>query len=161
MHPPTCRQPTCAFWVTNRRKTVRKKLTGHMGECFQGQRYIISYRCYCGVLGLFAGVRGWGGVAMAKLSDLFGRKGLAGPDKLTGRNGNGGDPISIENLSDVGSRMGEENEVLRNLLTDTGPKIGELDDLKAAFDKLVAPFNSALRALEQEKSQTLSLSGML
>ena len=38
---------------------------------------------------------------MAKLSDLFGRKGLAGPDKLTGgRNGNGGDPISIENLSD-------------------------------------------------------------
>src|SRR6187549_2417600 len=98
---------------------------------------------------------------MAKLSDLFGRKGLAGPDKLTGRNGNGGDPISIENLSDVGSRMGEENEVLRNLLTDTGRKIGELDDLKAAFDKLVAPFNSTLRALEQEKSQTLSLSGML
>jgi hypothetical protein len=86
---------------------------------------------------------------MAKLSDLFGRKGLAGPDKSTGRNGNGGDPISIENLSDVGSRMGEENEVLRNLLTDTGRKIGELDDLKAAFDKLVAPFNSTLRALEQ------------
>lgn len=57
--------------------------------------------------------------------------------------------------------MGEENEVLRNLLTDTGRKIGELDDLKAAFDKLVAPFNSTLRALEQEKSQTLSLSGML
>ena len=72
---------------------------------------------------------------MAKLSDLFGRKGLAGPDKLTSRNGNGGDPISVENLSDVGSRMGEENEVLRNLLTDTGRKIGELDDLKAAFTK--------------------------
>jgi len=59
-------------------------------------------------------------------------------------------------LSDVGSRIGEEDEVLRNLLTDTGRKIGELDDLKAAFDKLVAPFNSTLRALEQEKSQTLS-----
>ncbi len=103
---------------------------------------------------------------MAKLSDLFGRKGVAaGVDKLTGRpisrNGNGGDHISIENLSDVGSRMGEENEVLRNLLTDTGRKINELDDLKEAFDKLVAPFNSTLRALEQEKSQTLSLSGML
>jgi crescentin len=98
---------------------------------------------------------------MAKLSDLFGRKGLAGPDKLSGRNGNGGDPISIENLSDVGSRMGEENEVLRNLLTDTGRKISELDDLKEAIDKLVAPVNSTLRALEQYKSQTLSLSGML
>ena len=101
---------------------------------------------------------------MAKLLDLFGRKGgTAGADKLTGRsrNGNGSDHISIENLSDVGSRMGEENEVLRNLLTDTGRKISELDDLKAAFDKLVTPFNSTLRALEQEKSQTMSLSGML
>ena len=37
--------------------------------------------------------------------------------------------------------MGEENEALRNLLTDTGRKIGELDELKEAFDKLVAPFN--------------------
>ncbi len=57
--------------------------------------------------------------------------------------------------------MGEENEVLRNLLTDTGRKIGELDELKEAFDKIVTPFNSALRALEQEKSQTLGLTGML
>jgi crescentin len=103
---------------------------------------------------------------MAKLSDLFGRKGgTAEVDKLLARaangNGNGGNHISVENLSDVGSRMGEENEVLRNLLTDTGRKISELDDLKEAFDKLVAPFNSTLRALEQEKSQTMSLSGML
>ena len=100
---------------------------------------------------------------MAKLSDLFGRKGPAGRRQIDGPagNGNGGDHISIENFSDVGSRMGEENEVLRNLLTDTGRKIGELDELKEAFDKLVAPFNSTLRALEQEKSQTLSLSGML
>ena len=76
-------------------------------------------------------------------------KASAGPDKLTGgRNGNGGDlylPLKV-----IGPRMGEENEVLRNLLTDTGRKIGELDDLEAAFDKLVAPFNSTLRALEQE-----------
>jgi crescentin len=102
---------------------------------------------------------------MAKLSDLFGRKGgeadkFAPP--LAAKRGNGdGDQINVENFSDVGSRMGEENEVLRNLLTDTGRKINELDDLKDAFDKIVAPFNSTLRALEQEKSQTLSLSGML
>ena len=72
---------------------------------------------------------------MAKLSDLFGRKvSTAGPDNFTGRprngNGNGSDHISIESLSDVGSRIGEENEVLRNLLTDTGRKINELEDLK-------------------------------
>lgn len=48
---------------------------------------------------------------MAKLSDLFGRKlSTAGPDNFTGRsrNGNGSDHISIESLSDVGSRIGEE-----------------------------------------------------
>src|SRR5581483_906189 len=69
--------------------------------------------------------------------------------------------VTNENYSDVGSHMGEANEALRNLLSDTGRKIGELDELKAAFDKIVSPFNETLRALEQEKSLTLSLSGML
>jgi chromosome segregation ATPase len=46
-------------------------------------------------------------------------------------------------------------------LTDTGRKIGELDELRVAFDKIVAPFTIALRALELEKSQTLSLTGTL
>src|SRR6476646_10052970 len=80
---------------------------------------------------------------MAKLSDIFGRKvSTAGPDKFPGRprngngNGNGGDHISIESLSDVGSRIGEENEVLRNLLTDTGRKINELEDLKTPLTSL-------------------------
>ena len=102
---------------------------------------------------------------MAKFSDLFGRKGGDAekyPSRLGVTRGNGdGEHINIQNFSDVGSRMGEENEVLRNLLTDTGRKIGELDELKDAFDKIVAPFNSTLRALEQEKSQTLGLTGML
>ncbi len=78
-----------------------------------------------------------------------------------GRGNGNGDHRAIETFSDAGSRIGEENEVLRNLLTDTGRKIGELDELKEAFDKIVEPFNSALRALELEKSQTLSLTGML
>jgi hypothetical protein len=91
---------------------------------------------------------------MAKLSNLFGRK----SGEISAGRGNGnGDHHVIENFSDVGSRMGEENEALRNLLSDTGRKIGELDELKEAFDKIVAPFNSTLRALEQEKAQTLGL----
>jgi crescentin len=103
---------------------------------------------------------------MAKLSDIFSRKSAsASVERLTSRsrngNGGGGDHISFDSPSDIGSRMGEENEILRTLLTDTGRKISELDELKSAFDKLVAPFNSTLRALEQEKSQTMSLSGML
>lgn len=97
---------------------------------------------------------------MAKFTELFGRK---GGETGAGRgNGNGnGEHSAIETFSDVGSRMGEENEALRNLLTDTGRKIGELDELKEAFDKIVAPFNSTLRALEQEKSQSLAMTGML
>jgi hypothetical protein len=91
---------------------------------------------------------------MAKLSDLFGRNGEpgdAGPAWRPNTNGNGGRHISLENYSDVGLRIGEENEVLHNLPTDTGRKIGELDDLKKAFDKLAQPFNATLRAPEQEK----------
>ena len=78
---------------------------------------------------------------MAKLSDLFGRKG-GDADKYPARlgpkrgNGNGdGEHINVEHFSDVGSRMGEENEVLRNLLTDTGRKDAELIEKRR-----IAPF---------------------
>jgi hypothetical protein len=79
---------------------------------------------------------------MAKLSDIFSRKSAsASVEKLTprSRNGNGSasDHISFDSPSDIGSRIGEENEILRTLLTDTGRKISELDELKSAFDKLV------------------------
>jgi chromosome segregation ATPase len=67
----------------------------------------------------------------------------------------------VENFSDMGSRVGEQNEALRNLLSDTGRKIGELDDLKDPFEKIVAPFSNTLRGLEQEKSQLLSLTNLL
>ena len=104
---------------------------------------------------------------MAKFSEIFGRK-PAETDparplaRIGGAPGNGhGEHISVESMSDMGSRMGEQNEALRNLLSDTGRKIGELDDLKDAFEKIVAPFNNTLRALEQEKSQSTSLSNML
>jgi crescentin len=103
---------------------------------------------------------------MSKLSDLFGRKGAGtGPDKasqVAPKNAAATrEPQPPETYSDVGSRIGEENEALRNLLVDAGRKIGELDELKSAFDKIVTPFNNTLRALEQEKSQNLSLTGQL
>ena len=115
---------------------------------------------------------------MAKLTDLFGRKVETGAEappqsvpmsasaapsaSQTASRPNGGlAPSAPDSTSDLGSRMGEENEALRNMLSDAGRKIGELDELKQAFGKLVNPFNATLRALEEEKSQTLSLSGML
>jgi crescentin len=100
---------------------------------------------------------------MAKLSDLFSPRKESGSERYTQREVTRRDDgrVTSENYSDVGSHIGEANEALRNLLTDTGRKISELDELKAAFDKIVSPFNDTLRALEQEKSLTLSLSGML
>ena len=102
---------------------------------------------------------------MNKLSGLFGRKSADnGTDRIAPRSKEkreNGDQAAAETASDVGSRIGEENEELRNLLSDTGRKIGELDELKEAFEKIVIPFNNTLRALEREKSQTIGLSGML
>src|SRR5499427_4300216 len=60
-------------------------------------------------------------------------------------------------LADIGARVGEENEALRNLLIDTDRRIGALDDLKEAFRNLVEPIGSALHALEQEKSENVGL----
>ena len=92
---------------------------------------------------------------MAKLSNLFGRK----SDEIGDPRAN--EPQQAETVADLGSRIGEENESLRNLLSDTARKIGELDELKDSFGKIVAPFNNVLRALEQEKSQALALTAML
>ena len=41
-----------------------------------------------------------------------------------------------ETLADVGARIGEDNEVLRNLLIDTTHHLGALDDLKETFNSL-------------------------
>src|SRR5260370_5404121 len=72
-----------------------------------------------------------------------------------------GSPIAEEpsepTLADIGARVGEENETLRNLLIDTHRRIGALDDLKDAFRNLVEPIGSALQALEHAKSDKFGL----
>src|SRR5262245_21969679 len=60
-------------------------------------------------------------------------------------------------LADIGARVGEKNETLRNLLIDTDRRIGALDDLKEAFRNLVEPIGSGLQSLEQEKSDKVAL----
>src|SRR5258707_13616933 len=76
-----------------------------------------------------------------------------------------GSPIAEEpsepTLADIGARVGEENETLRNLLIDTDRRIGALDDLKDAFRNLVEPIGSALQALEHEKSDNVGLRNAL
>jgi chromosome segregation ATPase len=106
---------------------------------------------------------------MTKFSDIFERKPGEAGDKIipltpisarspghpdTGTLNGTGIPI------DIGS-LGHENEMLRNLLSDAGRRIGELDELKLTFERLVSPFNIALRSLEQERSRALDLAARL
>jgi crescentin len=63
----------------------------------------------------------------------------------------------LESDADTTARLGEENEVLRNLLSETERKLIEFDDLKVAFASLIEPANKALRTLEQEKTRSLGL----
>src|SRR5262245_12531150 len=73
----------------------------------------------------------------------------------------GAEDRSEPTLADIGARVGEENEALRNLLIDTDRRIGALDDLKDAFRNLVEPIGSALQALEQDKSDNGGLRNAL
>jgi len=101
---------------------------------------------------------------MAKLSELFGRKGgEVGADSRVAHLDPPPPPniAPPESVADANARMGEENEGLRSLMADTRRKIGELDQIKDTFDKISAPFNNALRALEQEKSQRMALTHAL
>ncbi len=69
--------------------------------------------------------------------------------------------IDEELFSVLGAQVGGENEALRNLLVDANAKIGELDTIKDAVNKLVDPVSKALRAFEAEKSEKLGLQTVL
>ncbi len=75
---------------------------------------------------------------MSSLSEFFTRKGGGAaasaaaeksPTLLPGK-GPAGDDRPVETWAEIGSRIGSDNEVLRNLLVDTGRQVGALDDLK-------------------------------
>jgi crescentin len=81
-----------------------------------------------------------------------------------GHNGNGhhanrhdANGFDLDDPSDISARLGEDNEALRNLLVETGRKISELEEFRAAFASVVEPANKALRALEHEKTQNIGL----
>jgi len=79
---------------------------------------------------------------MAKFSDLFGRKGDA-PSRPGVRQGNGTAtvPPSMSNILRCRLAHGRGKRGPAQLAERHGRKIGELDELKDAFDKIVQPFN--------------------
>jgi crescentin len=105
---------------------------------------------------------------MGTISDFLGRKGavstsaalpVSAPSKQPGTNGAATD--SAPTLADLGARIGEGNESLRNLLIDTERRIAALDDVRCAFRDLVDPIGIALQALEQEKTDNAGLRNVL
>ncbi len=73
-------------------------------------------------------------------------------------------PISNSTTScfpPIATQLGQENEVVRNLLLDAEHKIGELEIIKRSIGKLVDPVSKTLRAYEEAKSEKLSLQGTL
>ena len=104
---------------------------------------------------------------MRTISDFLGRKGVASTSaayavSASAKSGSRGvEEVRETTLADIGTRVGEDNETLRNLLIDTDRRIGALDDLKAAFRSLVEPIGAALQALEQEKTENVGLRNAL
>jgi crescentin len=86
------------------------------------------------------------------VSDPAARKGVTSP---SGTSSTGAE--DQPSLADIGARVGQDNEALRNLLIDTDRRINAIDDAKNAFRKLSEPISTALRDLAQEKIDNAGL----
>ncbi len=96
---------------------------------------------------------------MTKLGGLLGLK-ATGESRATQPGDDNVIGVDEELFSPAG-QIGEENEVVRNLLLDAEFRIGELDAIKSTFGKLVDPINKALRQVEVEKAEKISLQTIL
>jgi chromosome segregation ATPase len=66
-----------------------------------------------------------------------------------------------ESYSELGARLGEDGEALRNLIAEAGRKISEFDEIKESFVSVVEPAKKALTAFEQERTRNLNLTRAL
>jgi crescentin len=71
------------------------------------------------------------------------------------------EPPASEAWADLGTRVGGDNEALRNLLIDVGRRIDALDDLRDIFGELVVPVGQALNSLERETLDNANLRNAL
>ncbi len=69
--------------------------------------------------------------------------------------------LKLETPQEGELQRSEESKALHRLLVNTSRKIDDLDVLKSALDDMVLPFRGAMRALDQERVLTSSLSRQL
>ena len=102
---------------------------------------------------------------MSKVTAFLGRKaGDAnakdiGPIVIAG--GKDARDNGVPSTSDIASRVGKEHEALRTMLGDAARRIGSLDLVKEAYDKISEPIIKAMQALEQEKVHNAALQTLL
>ena len=104
---------------------------------------------------------------MTKLASLLGRKapavaGTAPPQQAAPASAQQ-NVVGLDHdlFFPIATQLGEENEVVRNLLIDAEQKITELDTIKSSLGRLVDPVNRTLRAFEEAKSEKLGLQSVL
>jgi chromosome segregation ATPase len=105
---------------------------------------------------------------MTKLVTFLGRKSVpetakpsAAPAPAAVASAKADIELDHELFSPIATQLGQENEVVRNLLLDAEHKIGELEIIKRSIGKLVDPVSKTLRDYEETKSEKLSLQGAL
>jgi len=69
--------------------------------------------------------------------------------------------IDQELFFPIATQLGEDNEMVRNLLIDTEHRLSELDTIKRSIGKLVDPVSKTLRAYEETKNQKIGLQTQL
>src|SRR3954464_4586188 len=93
---------------------------------------------------------------MSKITDFIARKTDKNPD-LPVAAVEPARPAPVESTTEAASRLGAENEALRNVVAEAARKIEDLDNLKLAFGRIIDPLQRTLQALEQEKAKNASL----
>jgi chromosome segregation ATPase len=100
---------------------------------------------------------------MSKLGGLLGLK--TGPSAEREQALPAPAPLAIELdqelFSPIANQLGEDNEIVRNLLADAEYRINELDAVKETIGRLLEPVSKTLRAFEIAKSEKLSLQTVL
>ena len=98
---------------------------------------------------------------MSKITDFIARK----SDKSPGPPAAAEEPARTapppESTAEAASRLGAENEALRNVVAEAARKVEDLDNLKLAFGRIIDPLQKTLVALEQERSNNVSIVTLL
>jgi chromosome segregation ATPase len=98
---------------------------------------------------------------MSKITDFIARKSDKSPSPSDADAEPARPAPPPESTAEAASRLGAENEALRNVVAEAARKVEDLDNLKLAFGRIIDPLQKTLVALEQERSNNVSIVTLL